>query len=223
MSPASLYAKEWVSDEFCTCELLVKAKQNNRVEPNLPEAVYAVVPAHLVMSGKHKKDAAAAGYDVSHARQNTEQFTTSQRYTCIIQVGSDAKKLDLRHPPLLGYRQWCVDENERCPAQYNRCSDNSVCPHRFLNDIALLQLDNDDSLSSEIPQSNDVKPPSKIFTARLTDLGKLKDQPIVIGENIGKITAQHMSPEISAKQTGEFYGHHISFVLTSRDTMGKIQ
>lgn len=212
-SPDSLYATTWSSDEFCRIELLVKAKQNNRAEPNPLEAIYAVVPAHLVMSVPLRRDAASVDYGVLRARHETEKETTRQRYIYKKKVGSETKMIDLRHPPLLVYRQWCHDRGERCPAEHPKCGESSQCPHHYLSDMALLQVDNDTLPPSEIPQSSGQKQLSAF--AKLKDIKRLKDKLIVIGGKKGRILSHHVSPERSEGQPKEFYGHHIYFALTS--------
>ena len=228
----------WQPDEKATCELLVKASEKNKDHPNEQGAVFAVVPAHLMMS--EQLATLAAESDSHQIRCEIEKETTRRRYVCCSQ---DLILLDLKHPPLIAYRQWQTNngrvEQEQQdlklpieegvvrpePAQHISDQDNSentcperkcdttgtihLCPHMFMNDIAMLHLDEADVATLRNKLSNPIK--NEIFPFQLeSHLEYLVrgEKEISVGQYRGRLVP------CSGMEAGS-YGYHIRFQLTS--------
>ena len=225
---------EWQDDEQTSCEMFVKAEVRNKDQPDEHGAVYAVVPAHLVLSQEQSEQTADSSSAISRTRREVEKETTKRRYVCKVPGQVETAKLDLKHPPLFVFRHWQaelddmskqatstsvleVGPNQKHPTDYdcpeNKCRlefETQLCPHMFLNDIALLHIDlkHFEHIQNEIESEISCN----IFEFTLQEhlnLLRNSNQKIAIGKFEGRLVPYPVS-------INEQYGFHITFVLTSQ-------
>lgn len=191
----------WNSTEACHCELLIVAEECRDVKtPEKQEggeikekeraaeeidAIFAVVPAHLMIpiDEKGRVELRSRTYSNGGIRRKVEEVTTSRRYTCsLYENGIHWYKADMRHPPLLSHRFW-IRANEEM---------ENNCPHLFLNDMALLRVEQDSAVRFQqalMALQRTEKPIYEIKDVKhLQKSPKLAHHNIAIGEFTGKLT-----------------------------------
>lgn len=118
-SPARYKTPHWKVEDWATVELLISAERMSSKDPKAGRAVYAVVPAHLLLDATQRISFATVNYNLDMAREEIERKTTQTSFaigkrsnsTCCqhVQYGSTqslSEAFDLKHPPLFSYRHW---------------------------------------------------------------------------------------------------------------------
>ncbi|KAF6035750.1 hypothetical protein EB796_005942 [Bugula neritina] len=180
---------------------------------------------------------------VSKVRTEVESKSTRRQYFIRTEDEHAASIVELQHPVLLGYRHWykqvestlsSSNTTSECPEL--KCDTTSAphCPHRFMNDLALLLIAHKHAKSFQ--STLDSK--TQIFFEKLTssnvngavrqgtliskellqlstvlDLQQLAGREVMVKGMLGRV----VNIRLKAKP-GQRLGQHIKFTLTSPDT-----
>jgi len=275
---------QWQSTKIATCEIFAFADRTWREDPSGKKSVYAVAPAHLVLTQTQCEELAApeAFYSKQLAIQDNEtelgtegasgvslekpaklvlaednansdeeripliskvraevegQSSKSLHFVCVDKQKSKYSA-DLGHPLLLGYRHLYYHLVQfDCPQL--KCAQPTLnqCPHKFLNDIALLPfhhsqvchlqsvLDsrNNKFIEDNIKKENSNQAPGFQISNKLVqisteeELRQLVGQEVLIQGMCGKIVYCRLG-----LRPGRKLGLCINFVLTSQDSSGNM-
>ena len=140
----------WIGVMQSTCELLLVGRETNLERPTSPtQALYAVVPAHQVLSGEQCDQLSRTTNSalISEIREQVNSQITNTKY--ILDAFDHHFKVDLKQPPMIAFRkkyknistETTGDPNWRCSWGTCTVENVSACPHSCMNDIALFQVD----------------------------------------------------------------------------------
>ncbi|XP_067949544.1 uncharacterized protein [Watersipora subatra] len=139
-TPRMFGAPDWTmeGEDQATIEMLVQADDMATVDIDKPTCTYAVVPAHMAMTGKQKNEFANSDNRIGESRLEVEGRTTSRRYS--ICINNDLLH-EMGHPPVFCYRHW-FNREFQCANSSRSCVPGEECHHMYMNDVALLLITN---------------------------------------------------------------------------------
>lgn len=136
----------WQDQSSSTCELVLNTTERN--PENGETAIYVATTAHTVESQLFPDETPAVNPLTNvELRRAVESNTTNNRYTITSDV-PPTRSAVLGNPPLLSCRYYYnmtaetrVDPNHSLCAE-NKCNfeNDKECIHRYMNDIAILQM-----------------------------------------------------------------------------------
>lgn len=211
-------ASSWKNGGSCFCELLLVSKKtrlNLKAVKSTEEkpGFYAVVPAHLMMFDEESRDKAATS-SIADIRKKFEVVNTS---CSLKEEGKPPYKFNNRAVPLLFYRYF-IGKTDTCPVDHDQCLRYSTqqrrkeCPHLFLNDMALLHLDQDSAVQFQNHLATVQRTKEEMVKILEPDsLSYLVTQNMEVGDFSGKFTRAQPLPVGGYMR----YAAYAPFVLTS--------
>lgn len=121
-----LCGSDYMVDKATACEFFLVGNSKNMHRPDPHGSLYAVVPAHLVLTDKECIMIASGKSDINDVRNTVWGRAHTTRYTLVVQ--DTGEKFDLGGQPLLCYRHYYKEQA-------------STSSTRFTADFALLKID----------------------------------------------------------------------------------
>ena len=217
----------WNEVRTATCGLILQGTEMNKDVPLPPgEALYVVVPAHLILSQAQCDQLVAEEHpkSIEEIRQEVNSKIDNFRYALEANnANNNETNKDLKQPAMISYRHYYknVEKSTHDPGEENadgdpgwtcsagKCSfaDRFRCPHPFMNDIALLPIDQRHQLREQLNQDveglTDMQYNNVLSTKSVEAI--CREEDVYVGNRRCQLVSPYETPTECAERTcGEF-------------------